>query len=157
MRSGLVAIVSCTLLAGCPDTAVFVEPTITVSSIEVTTSGLVTGVSGEIQLELHLGPRASGPGEVTLSAISLTSGDRKTTLVDSIGATPTPRFPITVGVDGDATVSFTVSADDNLLAADAVDTLCGSGDLSYVIVLDGSLRGGSVSAAASPVTPTGCP
>lgn len=146
------------VLGGCDlDAAVFVEPTIESSSVTVTPSGLVTGLSGAFELELHLGSRASGPGEVTLRSVSLTNADRSSTVVDAVGALPSPSFPVTVAVDSDQLVSFTVSADDNQLEAAAVDTLCGSGDLVYVVVLDDSLRGGSVTAVGEPVTPSGCP
>jgi hypothetical protein len=158
MRRLMLTILGCSVLIGCdPDAAVFVEATIESSSVTITPSGLVTGVSGGIELNLHLGPRASGPGEVTLGAISLTTGDRLTTLVEAVGAQPNPQFPVTVGLDSDVKVSFTVGAEDNLLEADAVDTLCGSGDLAYVVVLDDTLRGGSVSTASEPVAPSGCP
>ncbi len=145
-------------VVGCdPDAAVFVEPTITSSSVSVTTSGLVTGLSGAIALNLHLGPRASGPGEVTLQAVSLTNADRSVTLVEAVGALPAPAFPVSVPVDADVGVALTVSADENMLAADAATALCGSGALVYVVVLDDTLRGGTVTAAGDPVDPAGCP
>lgn len=146
------------LLGGCDlDAAVFVEPTITSSSVMVTPSGLVTGLSGGLELELHLGSRASGPSDVTLQSVSLTNVDRSITVVDAVGALPDPPFPITVEVDSDQLVSLTVSSDENQLEAAAVDTLCGSGDLVYVVILDDALRGGTVTADSEPVTPTGCP
>ncbi len=143
---------------GCDlDAAVFVAPSVTSSSVTVMPSGLVTGVSGTIELNLRLGSRASGPAEVTLQSLSLTNADRSVTVVDTVGASPNPTFPVTVGVDSDVTVSFSVDAADNQLAADAVDILCGSGDLVYVLVLDDTLRGGSITAEGDPVTPAGCP
>lgn len=145
------------LLACSPDAAVFVDPTIESASVAITASGLVTGVSGAIGMNLHLGPRASEAGEVTLKAISLTNADRSTTLIESVGATPTPAFPVTVAIDSDVKVSFAVDAEDNLLEADAMATLCGAGDLVYVVVLEDSLSGGPVTRGSDPVTPSGCP
>ena len=148
----------CALLPACDlDAAVFVEPTVEGASAAISASGLVTGLSGEIDLNLHLGPRASGPGDVTLRSISLTNADRSETLVEAVGAVPNPVFPVTVGVDSDVAIRFDVPADENLLDADAMSTLCSAGDLVYVIVLEDALRGGTVSAASNPVTPTGCP
>lgn len=158
MRRLIVALLLGGALSGCNlDAAVFVEPTISSAAVAVTPSGLVTGVSGNIELNLHLGPRASGPGEVTLGSISMTNADRSVTLVDAVGAQPSVSFPVSVGVDSDVPVSFTVNADDNLLEADAVTTLCGAGGLVYVVVLDDTLRGGTVSVASEPVMPSGCP
>jgi hypothetical protein len=145
-------------MVGCfdPDVAVYVDATVSAPSAAVEMSGLVAAMSGSLQLDMHLGPRAEGASTVSLQSLSVTNADRTTTLLDVFAATPEPQFPLEVGVNSDVGVTFTATAADNQLEPEARDELCGAGGLVYVVVLDDSLRGGSVTAASEVFTPT-CP
>jgi hypothetical protein len=146
-------------LSGCIDTdaAVFVDATIVDASATVESSSLVTALSGSFTLQLHLGPRANDAAEVKLNAVSVTNPDRTVTLVDALGALPSQPFPLTVGIDSDVSVTFSAPADENQLEAAKAAEICGAGGLVFVVVLDDSLRGGSITPASDAVVPAGCP
>jgi hypothetical protein len=147
------------LMAGCfeADPAVFVEAEIDDASANVMSSTLVAALSGSFTLNLHLGPLADDAAEVKLNAVSLTNSDRTVTFVDAVGALPSAPFPVTVPVDGDVSVVFTVSADENELEVAKGTELCAAGGLTYVVVLDDSLRGGTIVPVSDAVMPSGCP
>lgn len=139
-----------------PDTAVFVEGTLSNGSIALQSSSLGVGIGGSFDASLRLGERASGPSEVTLRGLSLASADRSQSYVDNLQAAADVSFPVTVGVDETVNVGFTLSPDDNFGEASLADDLC-PGPLVLVGVFEGSLRGGAIDVATDPITPAGCP
>ncbi len=142
-------------LAGCdPDTAVFVEASIENASLSMTSSGLTAAVGGTFDVRLHLAERASGPAEVDNLGFSITSG--QTTLVDVVGATISPSFPVTVDPGSDVVVTFSLAPDDNLVDSANVDALCQSPGVVIIGAVDDSLRGGSVDITSDPVAVSGC-
>jgi hypothetical protein len=145
--------------AGCFDTdaAVFVEPSIEEPSLAVQSSGLAGGVDGSFRLRLHLGPRASAEGEVSLGQFSLSDESRATTLHSPLAVLANPTFPVVVPVDSDVVVALTFVADDNALTLQALDELCSAGAVVIGGALDDSLRGGGVTVASQAISPAGCP
>jgi len=150
-----IAIMAAVATMGCdPDTAVFVDASIENANLAMTMSSLSTGVSGSFDLRLHLGPRAADASEVDLVAFSIDSG---VTLVDVVGATTSPAFPVTVGVDSDVVVTFTLAADDNLIENANVDALCQLSGVTISGAISDSLRGANVDVSSNPVAVSDCP
>lgn len=143
------------LLSGCdPDTAVFVEANIENADLSMTSSGLTAAVGGSFDVRLHLAERASGAAEVDNLGFSMTNG--QTTLVDVVGATINPSFPVTVQPGSDVVVRFTLAPDDNLVDTANVDALCQPPGVIIIGAVDDSLRGGSVDITSDPVAVSGC-
>jgi hypothetical protein len=144
---------------GCIDTdaAVFVDASISNPSATVSPETLGTTLAGRFDANLHLGPRASGPADVTLGTVSLLGADRTTTLVDVVAVATAPTFPVTVPVDGDVFVAVTFVEQDNLLEASAYGELCAAGSVVISAALDDALRGGTISVVSEPFAPSGCP
>lgn len=158
MRSAWLLLPLSLASTGCIDTdaAVFVEARIDQPTAAVEQSALATGLSGGFQMHFHLGPRASGDGEVGLSGFFVTDAGGAT-LVESLAVATAQSFPVIVPIDGDVSVGATFSADENLLEVTAIDTLCAAGGLRVVGVFQDSLRGGSIDASSPVFVPAGCP
>lgn len=158
MRSVLL-VSACALVAtGCIDTdaAVFVEPSLVAPVLALSTSPLATALSGEARLELHLGPRASGPSTTGVTALSLVSADGSRTLAPSLGFTASPTLPTTVAIDSTAAVALAFAAADNTLPASGDAALC-AGPVRMRAVVDDSLRGVAVTCDSEPFAVSGCP
>jgi hypothetical protein len=152
------------LLAGCPNTdpAVFVDPSITSPSLELSPSGgLGQGImGGGFTLDLHLGARAAGPSTVTLGSISVLDGQMHGAIVPSLDVSAGADFTTGKGVvepDSDLVVTFVVPPATATLTSATVTQLCASADVVIGATLDDSLRGTSVPVYSSPFHPTGCP
>lgn len=147
------------LLTGCIDTdpAVFVDASILAANATVAQETLVTTIEGSCLLGLHLGPRASGPAEIQLGAVSVTNADQTATLVDVLSVSADRPLPVSVPVDSDVNVSLGFDAQDNLLETATYDALCGAATIVIRVALDDSLRGGTTTVASAPFAPAGCP
>ena len=145
-------------LTGCdPDTAVFVDASISTALLEVQQSSLSTAVAGTFVIQLHLGPRAAEASDVGLGQFSITDASGGQTLVPVLGFTSSPPFPVTVDVDTTIDVTATLTPDDNLVEADELDALCAPEGVLVVGALDEELSGGTIDVASEPVTLSGCP
>ena len=145
-------------LAGCPDddAAVFVEASIASPSATVEQETLGTVLGGGFELALHLGPRASGPSQVTPSAFTVQSADQTQTLVPTLGITATPSFPVEVGLDSDVVVQISFGTGDGLLPAATYDEVCNAGELVISGAIQDSLQEASTTVVSSPFLPDGC-
>ncbi len=154
----IAAIVGCAAL-GCinTDAAVFVEAELTKPQIEVLESSLAVGLEGQATLTLHLGPRASGPSEVSLLGVSLLAKNDQSVLVESIAVRSEPSFPITVQLDSDRSAVLHIDGPDNALPTDVKTTLCGAPAVVLQVVLDDGLRGATTIAVSGPFGLSGCP
>ncbi len=139
------------------DAAIFVEAQLTAPQLQLQESSLATAIDGSAALTLHLGPRASGPSEVSLLSVSLLADDQQSVLVEQVAVRSEPRFPMEVGLDSDRNVTLRIDASENLLAADAKTTLCGATALVLQVVLDDGLRGAALTASSDPFALGGCP
>ena len=145
------------LLAGCDfDAAVFVEATFLSAAASVTQSSLAAGLSGQAQLNLHLGERASEAGQVELQAVSINRAADGQSIIASLGIRTDPAFPISVAIDSDVLVTVTFVEMDNEVDVALVDALC-AGEVVLSAILDDSLRGGTIEVASSPFSVAGCP
>lgn len=158
LLSVLAAIVCCAAL-GCinTDAAVFVEADLTEPQIEVRDSSLAVGLEGKATLKLHLGPRASGPSEVSLLGVSLLGENARSVLVESIAVRSEPSFPITVQLDDDRSAVLYIDGPNNVLSTDVKTTLCGAAAVVLQVVLDDGLRGATMIATSGPFGLSGCP
>ena len=158
LSSVFAATVSCAGL-GCinTDAAVFVEAELTKPQIEVLESSLAVGLEGQATLTLHLGPRASGPSEVSLLGISLLAENAQSVLVESIAVRSEPSFPITLPLDSDRSAVLHIDGPDNSLSTNVKTTLCGASAVMLQVVLDDGLRGATTIATSGPFGLSGCP
>jgi hypothetical protein len=145
--------------AGCIDTdaAVFVEATITNPNATLVEETLVSAIEGSLGLKLHLGPRASGPAQVGLGALSVTNAAGTATFVAPLEVVTSLPFPVTVGVDTDVDIAITFAAADNDFEPAVLDEICAAGAIVIGGALDDSLRGGPIQVASGAFLPTGCP
>lgn len=142
-----------TAAAGCVDTdpTVFVDASIGAPAAQVTSSTLVTQVAGGFQLTLALGPRASGPSQVSLKAFSITDADQATTLVDSLEATTVTALPVEVAPDEEVVLDLRFDQEVDAAAAGA---LCDPAGIRFVGSIQDSLQDGATPVASSPFPAT---
>lgn len=145
-------------LMGCSlDTAVFVQPGIDDPVVKVSDGVLGLTLEGSFSLRLHLGPRASGPSEVSLGALSLASANDEATLVSPLAVKTTAALPITVDKGRDVTTPFTLDAAGKPLPFDAKAKLCDAAGLVILGTLDDALASAPTPFASAMFQPTGCP
>jgi hypothetical protein len=145
--------------AGCVDTdaAVFVEATLTHPNATLIQETLVGAIEGSLSIALHLGPRASGPAQVELGALSVMNAAQTTTFVAPLEVVTSLPFPVTVDVGTDVDIDVTFAAADNNFEPAGYDEICAAGALVIGGALDDSLRGGPIQVASGAFLPTGCP
>jgi hypothetical protein len=140
------------------DPNIFVElVSVTDFTVNVVEKGpLVTELTGGFTLTLHLGARASGPGEVNVQGFELISGDKNTIIVGSLPlVAKDATLPIEVEPDSDEVVTLEIDAKE--LAPDDGQKLCSFGKVLYRGSISDSLRGGTVPVESpEPVEVTGC-
>jgi hypothetical protein len=146
-------------LAGCvsTDTSIFVVPTISLPTAAVSMVTLGTELEGTFTLDLHLGPRAAGPSDVSLGEFSILDSTMTTTIVPTLTVTSSPPFPQTVQPESDAISGFTFSTGTSLLKADVETQLCMPGGVVIQGTIEDSLAGKGTPASSPVFTVTGCP
>ena len=161
VRFHKVVVLACAagVTGGCinTDPAIFVEASLQQPTIAIEGSVLASAIAGGVVLDLHLGPRASGPATVSLVSGQLLSANGTGPLLDGLSMTSAPSMPLTVGLDEDVEVRFSLAASDNLIDEATVNALCEPGSMTFSIGIDDSLRGGGVSATSGVFSPSGCP
>jgi hypothetical protein len=146
-------------LAGCvnTDAAVFVEPTIESPTATVDSNPLGTQISGSFTLKLHLGPRASGPSQVTLGAFSILDSARSAAITAVQLATTSTQFPATVDLDSDVSASLLFNLGSKTLPEDPnKGKLCDPAGVVIGGIIEDSLLGDSTPFFSSIVHPAGC-
>ena len=138
------------------EAVVFVEPRIEEPSVAVSKGALGTTISGSFRLFLRLGPRASGPSQVTLQKFEITSADQMKSIVPTLEATADTMFPLTVNLDSEESALFTIDLGGSVLPASAADELCGAGGLKIAGTIRDSLMDGATPAASAVFQPSGC-
>jgi hypothetical protein len=138
----LAAVVCGIAASGCIDTdaAVFVEASIAAPSAAVSGSTLGTSLDGSFALNLHLGPRASGAGEVSWEAFTMTNADQSVEVI-ALEVVADRAQPVTVEPDSDVGVAFSFSTGANPLPVAKKDELCAAGGLRIKAVIRDSLQG----------------
>jgi hypothetical protein len=145
--------------AGCdPDTAVFVEATISSPSADVEGGVLGGRVSGAFVLELHLGPRASEGSDVTIGAFDLMSQDQTVTLLSPLPTDAASQpSPIRVEVDSTVSVPITFDTGADTIPTETHDAICAAVNVVLAGSIEDSLEDGLTPVASSPFAVTGCP
>lgn len=146
-------------LAGCVadnEAIVFVSPSVEDPSVNVAAGALGTTLTGSYRLLLRLGPRASGPSQVTVQKFEIANADQSKSLVSTLEATADAMFPVTVDPDSDVSVLFTIDYGGSVLSATTADDLCGAGGLVIAGTIKDSLQDGATPVASSVFMPSGC-
>lgn len=145
------------LLVGCidTDTAVFVDATIDSPGVEVGDEALGVTLSGEFQLTLHLGARASGPSEVSYASFSLKTASG-TVVVESLPVSPSLPSPADVEPGGtDTVVTFTIDTGTDLLPAELKEQLCAE-QVVIAGIIEDSLATTGTPVESEPFDVNGC-
>lgn len=122
-------------LASCVDEeGVLLSAEITSPAVTVTSSALVTEVTGAFEIHLSLGDRASDPTTVELGTFSLQRDEN--VLLNPLELDTNPGFPIEVGVGSKKHVEVTIAHPE--AEAELGDALC-DGELQIVGTLTDSL------------------
>lgn len=135
----------------------FVEASIGSPSATIGSVALGTTLAGSFVLNLHLGPRASGPSEVRVQKFAIANAARTAVIVDPLEVSSATTFPVTVEPDGDVAVAFEFSTGKTTLAAETFDALCGAGGLRITGAIEDSLQDGATPVESEPFVPSGCP
>ena len=149
-------------LMGCinTDAAVFVEPSILSPKATVAGGALGVTISGEFKLNLHLGPRASGPADVALGGFAILDVDKKAEITSIQLGDSAIQFPTAVEPDVDALATFPFDLGSKTLPATAKDKAAGSLCDPRGVILRGtiqdSLAGGSTPFFSEIIHPAGC-
>lgn len=133
-----------------------VEPSIEQPAVTVSQGALGTGLSGSFQLKLMLGPRASGPSSVEIDSFELLSADQSKALVSPLEAKSSTAFPVTVELDSEQTLPFTIDLGAALLPANAYSDICGAGGVRIKGSIRDSLKDGPTPCVSDMVMPAGC-
>jgi len=137
--------------AGCIDdneAVVFVEPSIAEPRAEVSGGVLGTQLSGSFALRLILGPRASGPSQVSLQSFEVKSADQSTSIVAPLEATTTTPQPVEVAPDSEVTLDLTFDTGADPLPAELRDALCDPAGIRITGTLQDSLQDGATTFAS---------
>ncbi len=146
---GLSMIGLLTLLAGCSaKDAVSLSVRISQSAITVRQGAFGGSLSGSFQVQLTVGPEASGPSTVMPQSFSLNT-ESGMALVDALKVESDATFPLSVGKGETKSVKFTIepSAIDH-------DAAC-AGPLKVLGSFSDSLKGGTEPVQSDPIVP-GC-
>lgn len=145
-------------LAGCvnTDATVFVDASLESATAAVGGGALGATVAGELALKLHLGPRASGPSQVTLGAFSILDANQEAEITAVVLGASSTEFPVTVDLDSDVSATLPYSLGSKTLPAEAKAKLCDAAGVVFRGTIQDSLRGGSTPFFSAVVHPTGC-
>ena len=146
-------------LAGCVadnETIVFVAPKLEEPSVTVATGALGTTLSGGFRLRLQLGPRASGPSQVTVEKFAIANADQSPSIVPTLETTADADFPVTIDLDSEKNVTFTIDYGGSVLPSATADELCGAGGLRIAGTVKDSLMDGATPVASDVFMPSGC-
>jgi hypothetical protein len=145
-------------LGGCvsTDTAIFVTPKITAPAAMVLSATLGATVTGSFDLDLHLGPRASGPSTVTLGEFSILDAAQKGPIVTPLSLTGSLGSSIIVLPDSDAQGLFMFSEGTKTLPNTVVPSLCASAGVVIGGAFRDSLTGMSTPVSSSVFHVSGC-
>lgn len=139
------------------DTVVFVDPDLEDMQVAVASKALGTDLTGSFRLALLLGPRASGASQVTAQSFAIVNGDETKTLIQSLETKADKTFPVTVELDSEVSVNFTIDLGGALLPASAATEICGAGGIKITGTIQDSLESGATPVTSALFQPTGCP
>ena len=146
------------LLVGCvsTDPTVFVDASLKSASAAVQGGALGATVTGELVLDLHLGPRASGPSQVSLGAFAILDAGQKAEITAIVLGASATEFPVTVDLDSDVVATLPFSLGSKTVPAETKAKLCDPAGVVFRGTIQDSLLGGSTPFFSAVVHPTGC-
>ena len=145
-------------LTGCvsTDPTVFVDASLESVSAAVQGGALGATIAGELGLKLHLGPRASGPSQVSLGAFAILDAGQKADITAIVLGASATEFPVTVDLDSDVSATLPYSLGSKTVPAEAKAKLCDPAGVVVRGTIQDSLLGGSTPFFSAVVHPTGC-
>ncbi|HRI63639.1 MAG TPA: hypothetical protein PK156_05360 [Polyangium sp.] len=147
-----------TLMIGCGNEAIiFVDPTVSSPQVNVISGILGSTVTGSFQLQLVLGPRASGPSTVNFGAVNITDAGGKTALVSSLSMMPSEPFPINVAPDSEIMVNVPFDLGNKTIPMATMQALCSAGQVTISGTITDSLVDTATPFVSEAVKPMGCP
>ncbi len=152
--------VSSTLLVGCIDeneAVIFVEPSVSSPSANITGSVLGSTIEGSFQLRLVLGPRASGPSTVTLESVVIKDASEQAAIGPVLAVVSSKPFPLTVEPDSDVTIDATFDIGSGTVDMATTTKLCDSAGIRISGALGDTLAGAATPFVSDTFKPTGCP
>jgi hypothetical protein len=147
------------LAAACvnTDAAVFVEPTVQGAEVAVAGGVLGVGVTGSFHLELHLGPRATGPSQVQLLSAKILDAQQKAEIIGALPVTKTvPAVPVTVALDSDVDVTVTFDTGTKPLDEKLKPDLCNAAGIVIGGQIQDSLQSPATPFASAVIHASGC-
>lgn len=159
MRPSLSLLACAALLASCvnTDATVFVDASFADATAVVSGGSLGATVAGELTLKLHLGPRASGPSQASLVAVSILDDQQSAEIVAVQLEKSSPEFPVTVELDSDVAVKLAYDLGSKTFPDTTRDKLCNPAGVVFRGSLQDSLLGDATPFFSAIVHPTGCP
>jgi len=136
------------------DPTVFVDPSIEAPLATVTQGALGTNLNGSFKLKLHLGPRASGPSQVSLGSFALLDASQQKSIVSPLEVSTTAMLPVTVELDSDVFVDFTFDSGTTPLPPEAQTGLCDPAGVVLSGTIQDSLQNTSTPFASEVFKPT---
>ena len=147
------------LLAGCinTDATVFVDASIENATAVVSGGALGVKVAGDLTVKLHLGPRASGPSQVSFVSLSILDDKQNAEITAVQIAKSSPEFPVTVDLDSDVSAALSFDLGSKTLPVEIKDKLCNPAGVVFRGTIQDSLLGGATPFFSAVVHPGGCP
>ena len=145
------ASMACVALTGCGDkSAVSLSVDIPQASLQVVETPFGSGLSGSFELQLALGPEASGGATVTPGSFSLQTASGAA-IGDPLSADPDSPSPWVIGKGSSKTVHYTFESRGTVLRSDVCP-----GPVRIMGALMDSLKGGTNPVQSALLTPD-CP
>lgn len=136
---------------------VFVEPILEEPKASVDSGALGTSLTGSFRLRLRLGPRASGPSQVSIQKFEITNADQSKSIVSPLETTAEPAFPLTVKPDSDVSALLTIDLGGGVLPQSTAEGLCDAGGIKIAGLIQDSLEDGASPVDSAVFDPSGCP
>lgn len=138
------------------DPTVFVDASLESATVAVQGGSLGATVTGELVLQLHLGPRASGPSQVSLGGFTILDAGQKAEITAIVLGASSTEFPVTVDLDSDVSATLPYTLGSKTVPAETQAKLCDPAGVVVRGTIQDSLLGGSTPFFSAVVHPTGC-
>ena len=138
------------------DPTVFVDASLESATAAVQGGALGATVTGDLVLTLHLGPRASGPSQVSLGSFAILDAGQKAEITAIVLGASSTEFPVTVDLDSDVSATLPYSLGTKTAPAETKAKLCDAAGVVFRGTIQDSLLAGSTPFFSAVVHPTGC-
>jgi hypothetical protein len=93
---------------------------------------------------------------VTVEKFAIANADQSTSIVPTLETTADADFPVTIDLDSEKNVTFTIDYGGSVLPSATADELCGAGGLRIAGTVKDSLMDGATPVASDVFMPSGC-